>query len=43
MVCKFTQLAEPVLGAAQTRQLIAACWGLGDAKDVRGLTALARG
>jgi 2-methylcitrate dehydratase PrpD len=39
---KFTQLSEPVLGAAKTRQLIAACWGLGSAKDVRGLTALAR-
>jgi hypothetical protein len=39
---KFTQLSEPVLGAAKTKQLIEACWGLGKAKDVRALTALAR-
>jgi 2-methylcitrate dehydratase PrpD len=39
---KFTQLSEPVLGSAKTKQLIAACWGLGSAKDLRALTALAR-
>lgn len=39
---KFSQLAEPVLGAAKTKQLIAGCWGLGGAKDVRALAALAR-
>ncbi|MCE3271314.1 MAG: 2-methylcitrate dehydratase-like protein [Ramlibacter sp.] len=39
---KFTQLAEPVIGAAKTKQLIQACWGLGKAKDLRALTALAR-
>ena len=39
---KFTQLAQPVLGAAKTRQLIEACWGLGTAKDVRVLAALMR-
>lgn len=39
---KFTQLAEPVLGAAKTRKLVAACWKLGDAKDVRALAALMR-
>jgi hypothetical protein len=39
---KFSQLSEPVIGAAKTKQLIAACWGLGTAKDVRALAALAR-
>jgi 2-methylcitrate dehydratase PrpD len=39
---KFSQLAEPVIGAGKTQQLIAACWGLGSAKDVRALAALAR-
>jgi 2-methylcitrate dehydratase PrpD len=39
---KFANLAEPVLGAAKTQQLILACWGLGGAADVRSLTALSR-
>ena len=39
---KFTQLSEPVIGAARTQQLIEACWGLGQAKDVRALAALTR-
>ena len=39
---KFSQLSEPVLGAARTKQLIEACWGLGGAQDVRALAALAR-
>jgi 2-methylcitrate dehydratase PrpD len=39
---KFSQLSEPVLGAAKTRELIAACWKLGQAQDLRALAALAR-
>jgi 2-methylcitrate dehydratase PrpD len=39
---KFTQLSEPVIGAGKTRELIAACWGLGQAKDLRALAALAQ-
>jgi 2-methylcitrate dehydratase PrpD len=39
---KFHNLADPVLGADKTSRLIAACWGLGNAADVRGITALAR-
>ena len=39
---KFTQLAEPVLGAAKVQDLLAACWNLGKAGDVRALAALAR-
>ena len=39
---KFAGLAEPVLGAAKTKQLIAACWGLGKAGNLRALAALAR-
>jgi 2-methylcitrate dehydratase PrpD len=39
---KFSQLSEPVIGAAKTKQLIEACWGLGEAKDVRALAALTR-
>jgi 2-methylcitrate dehydratase PrpD len=39
---KFHGLADPVLGAARAKQLIAACWGLGKAADVRALAALAR-
>ncbi len=39
---KFAQMSEPVLGSAKTRQLLDACWGLGQAADVRGLVALAR-
>ncbi|CAG9164452.1 MmgE/PrpD family protein [Cupriavidus pampae] len=39
---KFHALADPILGAARVRELIGACWQLGDAADVRSLTALAR-
>jgi 2-methylcitrate dehydratase PrpD len=39
---KFSQLSEPVIGAAKTQQLIEACWGLGKARDVRALAALTR-
>jgi 2-methylcitrate dehydratase PrpD len=39
---KFSSLAEPILGVAKTRQLIAACWSLGQAADVSALVALAR-
>jgi 2-methylcitrate dehydratase PrpD len=38
---KFHGLADPILGAAATGKLIAACWELGEAKDVRGLVGLA--
>jgi 2-methylcitrate dehydratase PrpD len=38
---KFHGLSDPILGAAPTGQLIEACWKLGEAKDVRGLVALA--
>lgn len=39
---KFHALADPILGEARVRELIGACWQLGDAADVRTLTALAR-
>jgi hypothetical protein len=39
---KFAAQADPVLGAARTAGLIAACRRLGDMADVRELTALAR-
>ncbi len=39
---KFRGLSEPVLGAARTSELIAACWALGDSPDVRALAALAQ-
>jgi 2-methylcitrate dehydratase PrpD len=39
---KFHGLADPVLGAPRAKQLIAACWGLGKAADLRGVAALAR-
>ena len=39
---KFHSLVDPVLGTAKARALIAACWGLGAASDVRALVALAR-
>jgi hypothetical protein len=38
---KFHGLSDPVLGAQPTSRLIAACWELAAAKDVRGLAALA--
>ncbi|MDQ6881894.1 MAG: MmgE/PrpD family protein [Pseudomonadota bacterium] len=38
---KFHGLADPVLGAPATSRLIDACWGLGDAADVRALAKLA--
>jgi 2-methylcitrate dehydratase PrpD len=38
---KFHGLSDPVLGAAATKRLIAACWQLGGAPGVRALTALA--
>ena len=34
---KFHGLADPVLGAAGTSQLLAACWAVGDASDLLGL------
>jgi 2-methylcitrate dehydratase PrpD len=36
---KFRGLSGPVLGADATTRLIEACWELGDAKDLRALTA----
>jgi 2-methylcitrate dehydratase PrpD len=39
---KFRGMADQVLGAERTSQLIAACWGLGDAADARALAALAQ-
>ncbi|MEH3085935.1 MAG: MmgE/PrpD family protein [Xylophilus ampelinus] len=39
---KFAGMADAVLGAERCRRLLDACWGLGDASDVRALVALAR-
>ena len=39
---KFHALADPVLGAARTDELIGACWAVGASADLRGLAALAR-
>ena len=38
---KFRGMSDPVLGAGQTGELIAACWKLGQAADVRALVRLA--
>jgi hypothetical protein len=38
---KFHGLSDPVLGADATSRLIAQCWALGQAKDVRALVAAA--
>ena len=39
---KFTELSAPVIGADKTKVLIAAAWNIGDAANVRALTAIAR-
>src|SRR5688572_2222830 len=39
---KFHGLADPVLGASKASELIAACWGVGDARDLRALAELAQ-
>lgn len=39
---KFHGLSDAVLGAAGTTELIQACWAVGEAADLRALTALAR-
>ena len=39
---KFRGMSDQVLGAGRSAQLIAACWKLGTAGDVRGLAALTR-
>ena len=39
---KFHSLADPVLGAKKADGLIAACWQVGEARDLRALAALAR-
>jgi 2-methylcitrate dehydratase PrpD len=38
---KFHGLADPILGAARTGELIAACWSVGKAADLAGVTTLA--
>ena len=38
---KFRGLSDPVLGAAQTSELIKACWGIGAAMAVSELVTLA--
>jgi hypothetical protein len=37
---KFHDLADPVLGRAKVDQVLAACWKLGAAPDLRGLLGL---
>lgn len=39
---KFRGMSDAVIGAGQTTALIQACWAVGNAGDVRALTALAR-
>jgi 2-methylcitrate dehydratase PrpD len=39
---KFHGLSDPVLGTDKTGKLIEACWNLGNASNVSGITALAR-
>jgi 2-methylcitrate dehydratase PrpD len=39
---KFHGMGDSVLGATRCDELLAACWGLAEASDVRALTALAR-
>lgn len=39
---KFRGMADPILGVEQTRALIAACWDLGNAGDVRKVAELGR-
>lgn len=39
---KFHDLTDPVIGAAQTQQLLAACWNLAKLDNVNTLIALAR-
>jgi 2-methylcitrate dehydratase PrpD len=38
---KFSNMSDQILGADQTRKLIAACWDLGNAADARKVAALA--
>ena len=42
LAAKFHGLADAVIGAKRCAALIDACWAIGQAADVRGLTALAR-
>jgi 2-methylcitrate dehydratase PrpD len=39
---KFAHMSSPILGTAQTRRLLDACWDLGANPSVRGLAALMR-
>jgi hypothetical protein len=41
LVAKFSAMSDPVLGQDKTRKLLDACWGLGNAPDVRELIAKA--
>jgi hypothetical protein len=38
---KFHGLSDPILGAAQTSDLIKACWNVGQAGDVKNIIQLA--
>ena len=42
LAAKFHALSDPLLGAERSAALIAACWGIAQAADVRGLVALAQ-
>ena len=42
LAVKFTDLVEPILGAAQTAQLLKACWDLQSAPSLAQVTALSR-
>ncbi|MEJ8850390.1 MmgE/PrpD family protein [Variovorax rhizosphaerae] len=39
---KFHGLSDAILGASRSEELLKACWSLGEAPDVRSLTALAQ-
>lgn len=41
LATKFRGMAEPLLGSQRCAQLMSACWGLGQAPDVRALVRLA--
>lgn len=40
LASKFSDMSVPILGQTQTEKLLAACWQLGDAPDVRELAGL---
>jgi hypothetical protein len=39
---KFHGLSDGIVGAQRASELLAACWSLGEAADLRALTSLAR-